>query len=111
MAKRKRKGGMTKSQSIRDYAAAHPGEGPTAITAGLKGQGVGVTPQFVSTILSNAKRRSGGRRGRRRRGRPPGAVSNGVSLQSLKAAKKFVRQLGDVKSARAAVDMFAQLLD
>jgi hypothetical protein len=115
MAKRKsRKGGPSKSQLIRDYMDANPGDGPQAVAAALKGShGITVTPQFVSTIKSNAKRKKG-KRGRKP-GRPAGAAAaNGgsnVSMDVLMAAKRFVHQLGGVGKAKAAVDTLAKLLD
>lgn len=117
MAKRRRKGGPNKSQLIRDHIAANPKDGPQAIAAALKAaHGLTVTPQFVSTVKSNAKRKKG-RRGRKP-GRPAGsapAASTGaggkLSMDVLMAAKRFAQQLGGVGKAKAAVDTLAKLLD
>lgn len=114
MAKRRsRKGGPTKSQLIRDYMDANPNDGPQSVAAALKtAHGLSVTPQFVSTVKSNAKRKKG------KRGRKPGrpaATGNGggakLSMDVLMAAKKFAQQLGGVGKAKAAVDTLAKLLD
>jgi hypothetical protein len=116
MAKRRsRKGGPTKSQLIRDYMEANPNDGPQAVAAALKSaHGLSVTPQFVSTVKSNAKRKKG-KRGRKP-GRPAAAASgNGggakLSMDVLMAAKRFAQQLGGVGKAKAAVDTLAKLLD
>jgi len=117
MAKRKsRKDGPSKSQLIRDYMDANPGDGPQAVAAALKSShGITVTPQFVSTIKSNAKRKKG-RRGRKP-GRPAAATAGSsaggskVSMEVLMAAKRFAQQLGGVGKAKAAVDTLAKLLD
>jgi len=106
MAKRRRKRTLNKSQAIRDYAGAHPSEGPTAVATALRAQGVKVSPGFVSMVTSKVR---GGRR-RKRRGRPVGSGSNGLSLNSLKAAKKFIGQIGDARQAKAAIDVVAELI-
>lgn len=46
---------VNKSQMIRDALAAYPEKSPTEIAAVLKKQGLDLTPQYVSTIKSNAK--------------------------------------------------------
>src|SRR5829696_8310970 len=107
MAKRRsRKGGPTKSQLIRDYMDANPNDGPQAVAAALKtAHGLSVTPQFVSTVKSNAKRKNG-KRGRKP-GRPAAAAAsaNGggakLSIDVLMAAKRFAQQLGGVGKAKA----------
>lgn len=110
MAKRKGRKGPNKSQLIREYSEANPGEGPQAVAAALKAShGVTVTPTFVSTIKSNAKRKKG------KRGRKPGRAaaasgSSKVSMDVLLAAKQFARELGGVEKAKAAVDTLAKLL-
>jgi hypothetical protein len=113
MAKRKGRKGPNKSQLIREYADANPGEGPQAIAAALKAShGLTVTPQFVSTIKSNAKRKKG-KRGRKSGGAAAAAAVGGskVSMEVLLAAKRFARELGGVEKAKAAVDTLAKLLD
>jgi hypothetical protein len=114
MAKKARKDGPTTSQLIRDHLAAHPGDGPQAVAAALKSNhGREVTPQFVSTVKSNDKKRKR-RRGRKARGPGrPAAAANDVklSMEALMAAKKFVAQMGGVGKAKSAVDTLARLLD
>jgi hypothetical protein len=118
MAKRRSRGGPNKSQLIRDYAAANPKDGPQAIAEALKAQhGLTVTPQFISTVKSNAKRK-GKKRGRKP-GRPAGAAASAstaagggkLSMEVLLAARDFARKLGGVGKAKAAVDTLAKLLD
>ena len=109
MAK-KSKSGTNKSQTIREYNAANPNSSPKEIVEALTKTGLVVTPQFVSTILSNAKKKGGkgGKRGRKP-GRPAAAATSG-DLQHLIQAKKFVDQLGGLDAARAAVNALAQIL-
>ena len=106
---RKSKSGSNKSAAIREYKAANPSAGPKDIADDLEKSGVSVTAQFVSTVLSNAKRKGGkiGKRGRK----PGGAVAPPVGdLQQLIHVKKFVDKLGGIEKAKAAVDVLARLM-
>lgn len=115
MAKRRSRGdGPSKSQLIRDYMEANPKDGPQAVAAALKSShGLTVTPQFVSTVKSNANRKRKGRRGRKPGGAAPAstAASGKLSMEVLMAAKAFAQKLGGVGKAKAAVDSLAKLLD
>ena len=77
MAKRK----VNKSQVIRDYYAANPGVGPTAIVNGLKEQGYNVSVALVSQALKSMSKEP------KKRGRPPKGGSGAVSSASPKAAE------------------------
>jgi len=48
-----------KSLAIRDYKAEHPSAAPKDIAAALSAAGKIVSAQFVSTVLSNAKKKGG----------------------------------------------------
>jgi hypothetical protein len=111
MAKKARKG-PSSSQRIRDYAAEHGDAGPTAISRALTEQGVKVSPQYVSAILSTARRKAG-KKGRRKGGRRRAANGQSAALPTdrLIAAKRFVDQMGSVGKAKEAVDLLARLLD
>jgi len=111
--------GASKSEAIRNYKNSHQDAGPTAIAVALTKEGTKVTPAFVSTVLSNAKRKGGkGRRkmGRRsklvRRGRRPAVVARASSdpVDRLIQAKKMAEQLGGVEQARAALEALAKIL-
>ena len=104
----RRAGGPSKSKAIREYKAAHKAAGPTAIAAALSSEGVKVSPQFVSTVLSNARRKGRKGKGGRRGGRPAGG---GGSLRQLLAAKRLAAKLGGIDAARQALDTLAKLLD
>ena len=66
MAK-KSKAGQNKSQLIREYKAANPSASPKEVAEALTKTGLSVSAQFVSTVLSNAKKKGGkaGKRGQR----------------------------------------------
>ncbi|WP_254512302.1 hypothetical protein [Anatilimnocola floriformis] len=68
--------------------------------------GFDIFAQFVSTVLSNAKKK-GGKVGKR--GRKPMAVPVD-GLQQLIQVKKLVDQIGGLEKAKAAVDALAQIL-
>src|SRR5262245_48234173 len=100
--------GPNKSEAIRNYKKDHAGAGPKEIAAALNGEGVKVNAQFVSTVLSNAKRK-----GRRKGGRPKGStakVGRSDALSKLVLAKKLSDQLGGVAKAREALDALARIL-
>lgn len=100
--------GVNKSQAIRDYKAANPGAAPKDIAAALGGQGQAVSAQFVSTVLSNAKK-AGGKIGKR--GPKPGgkAAKPTSGIEQLVAAKKLVDALGGIENAQAAITTLKQL--
>src|SRR5688572_5573455 len=100
MAK-KAKSGPNKSSAIRDYKSSNPTSSPKEIAEALAKSGIGVSAQFVSTVLSNAKKK-GGKIGKR--GPKPGrkAAASGSNLEQLLTAKKLVEQLGGIDNARAA---------
>lgn len=105
MAKR---GGTNRSQAIRDYVKDNGDAKPKAISEGLAKAGVKVSPGYVSTVLSNARRKSGksARSGKKRTGRPAG---NDV-YANLVLAKRLVDQFGSVEKARSALETLAKIL-
>lgn len=118
MAKRKA-GGVNKSQSIRDYHNAHPKHKPKQIAAELGTQGIEVSPQFVSTILSTSKKkRRIGKPGRPRgskstgrgRARKTSGGSREVSIDSLVKVKEIVKEMGGIENARAALTALEKLM-
>ena len=104
----KKSGGASKSAAIRNYKTAHQGAGPTEIAAALGKDGMKVTPGFVSTVLSNDKRR--GRKGRRKGARRGGRPAGGDPLQVLVDAKKLAERMGGIDKARSALDALARIL-
>jgi hypothetical protein len=111
----KRSGGPNKSVAIRDYKAAHSDAGPKAIAEALGKDGVKVTPAFVSTVLSNDRRKAGKARRRRRggvgrRGAPRGGLRGNRALANLIQAKKLAEQMGGIEPARRALNALAKLL-
>jgi hypothetical protein len=103
----KKAAGSSKSDAIRNYKSAHGNAGPTEIAAALTKEGTKVTPAFVSTVLSNAKRK--GRKGRRKAMQGAGRAS-GDPVQSLVQAKKLADQMGGIDRARTALDALARIL-
>jgi hypothetical protein len=87
---------------IRDYKKEHRSAGPTEIADALTKNGSKVSPQFVSTVLSNA----------RRKGRKGGSAkaAGGDTVQTLVRAKKLSDQMGGIDKARAALNALARIL-
>lgn len=116
MAKKKA-GAVNKSQCIRDYHKAHPKHKPKQIAAELGKQGIQVTAQFVSTILSTSKKKrkigkpgrpkgSGSRQKKSRRG----SSAEGVSYDSLLKIKSIVDEMGGIEEARVALSALERLV-
>ena len=112
MAKKRSAGGVNKSEAIRNYLAANPQASPNEIVAGLKQQGVSVSPGLVSNV-KYSKPRAGGKK---RRGRPPGrrakregATNGALTAADLLEAKKLVDQLGGIDQAQQALATLDEL--
>ena len=102
MARRSKKG-ASKSTAIRDYRNNHPEAKPKEIAETLNQGGYKITPQYVSTILSNDRKKAPtGRRGR--------AASVGSSLDHLLAVKKLVNEVGGVQAAQKAIAQYSRLM-
>ncbi len=105
MAKRSK---LNKSQRIRDALAANPRKTPSEISEILKGEGLTVKPQYVSTIKANWKkaRRRRGRTltvaGAARRTRRVRSAGTG-SFDGITAAVEFVKSAGGLAQAKAAL--------
>jgi hypothetical protein len=109
MAK-KAQGGTNKSLAIRNYKAANPTASPKEIAEALGKQGTSVSAQFVSTVLSNAKKKTGKGSKPGRKPSHPAAAASGGNFQHLIEAKKLVEQVGGVEAARAAINALAKIL-
>src|SRR5439155_1645490 len=94
----RKRGGANLSAEIRKYVASNPNAKPKAVSEGLAANGVKVTPTYVSTILSNERRKSGKRKRRGRRG----AARQGDVLANLVLAKRLSDKMGGIDQARAA---------
>ncbi len=106
MAKRTKTRGE-KSAAIRDYKTNHPNAKPKEIAETLNQSGLKVTPQYVSTILSND------RRGRRTVGRPVGRPRKsgaGGAFNHLLAVKRLVSEVGSVQAAQDAISQYSKLI-
>ncbi|MEM6473292.1 MAG: hypothetical protein AAF802_27270 [Planctomycetota bacterium] len=120
MAKKKRSG-VSKSQAIRDYMDANPTAKPKDVAEALTAKGYDVTPNYVSMIKFQTKKKSGKTK---RRGRPAGSTSKAaatnkstvsssdtVSVDSLIKLKEAVKAVGSIEEARAALTALEKLAD
>ncbi len=99
---------VNKSQAIRDAVKDNPKAGPTEIAQIVSKRGIKVTPTFVSTVKTMAKKR---KRRAKRKAAPVAkpAVSDKVSLSTLVQAKKLADQMGGVEKAKDALAALAKL--
>src|SRR5262245_12181975 len=106
MAKRKQRG-VNVSQLVRDYKSQHKRSKPKDIAAAISAQGTKISPQYVSTVLSNWRRKKG-----RKAKRGPASSSNGsgIDVAQLVKAKVLVEKLGGVKHAKKMIDALAKIL-
>lgn len=102
-----KKRAVNQSQAIRDYLAANPTASANEIVAGLKQQGITVSPGLASNVKYTSGRR---RKGPKRRGRPAKTERNGaLSVSDLVEAKKLADQLGGIEQARQALATLEEL--
>ena len=85
---------VNKSEAIRQYKAANPEAGPTAIADALTKKGIKVVPAQVSNVLTAAAKKDG----KAPRGRRGGGDQ--VSLSSLMDTQAFIDKVGGVESAK-----------
>lgn len=97
-----------KTQVIREYLASHPTEGPVAVVAGLKAQGITVKPGLVSAIKYG---KPGGRKSRpsvrvaaRRTSR-----NGSITVEQLLEVKKLADSIGGSEQVRSALDTLDQI--
>ena len=99
------KKGVSKSAAIRNYKNQHPTSKPKEIAAELNRSGFKITPQYVSTILSGARKAS--RKGVRKQ-QP--VVARHSSFERLLAAKQLVTSVGSVEAAQEAIAQYGKLM-
>jgi hypothetical protein len=114
MAKRRsvrgRRGGVNKSQAIRDYLARDPAATPKVIIAGLAKQGISVSDGLVSVVKYAPDRRKLKRGGRRQsNGRARRQPRGSLSVENLVATKKLADRLGGLREVREALDTLEKL--
>ncbi|EAQ80065.1 hypothetical protein [Blastopirellula marina] len=97
MAKKAAASKGNKANAIRKYKTENPSAGPSAISDALKKQMPGVTPQYVSTILSMDKRKSGATK------------TGALTVDDLLKTKEFVEQIGSISRAKEALEKLAKL--
>jgi hypothetical protein len=94
---------VNKSEAIRKLKAKKPSMGPKAIAETLTKQGIKVSPAFVSTVLSNSKKKGKSKGAGRRAG------SGAIAVDDLVRAKKLVEKMGSIDRAQSALSALARL--
>lgn len=102
MAKKKLE--LSKSDAIRNLKSQNQDIGPKAIAETLGKEGYKVSAQFVSTVLSNDRRKMGkvGRRGR--------PSSNVITGKDVLVAKDLVEQVGGIENAKKVLELYGQIV-
>ena len=93
---------MSKSEAIRKYKEENPTVGPKRIAAHLNSEGYNVTAQFVSTVLSNDRRKHGLTNRKK-------SVED-LSVNDLQVAKELVDKLGGIENAQTALNAYSALI-
>jgi len=93
---------FSKSEAIRNYKGENPTAGPKRIASALNDEGYDVTAQFVSTVLSNDRRKHGLINRKK--------SADELSISDLQFAKELVDRLGGVDNAITAINAYSQLI-
>ena len=97
-----------KTQIIREYLASHPTEGPAAVVAGLKAQGITVKPGLVSAIKYGKTRGTKGRPSVRIAARRT-SRNGSITVEQLLEVKKLADSVGGSEQVRSALDALDQI--
>ncbi|WP_254509044.1 hypothetical protein [Anatilimnocola floriformis] len=116
MAKKKSANKVNKSELIRAYIAEFPDKSPKEVADFITAQGYPVSPQFVSTTKSNAKKKAGKKPGKR--GPKPklasiaplggSIVDNG--LVAIESAGSLLTACGSLEAARKTLEAIAKIM-
>jgi len=110
----KKRTGVNKSRSIRNYLATNPKATPNEIVAALGKKGIKVSPGLVSKVkyTSGPKRRLQKKTGKKRvvKRRHSGKRNAAdLSVDDLLAAKQLADKLGGIGEVRRALDTLERL--
>jgi hypothetical protein len=110
---KKPKSGINKSEAIRAYKAANPTAQPKDIaeTLGKQTPAVNVSAQFVSTVLSNAKKKGGkiGKRGPKPGSKLGNGKHNAVGHNNLLQFKRAIDAYGGLTEAKKAIAVLEEI--
>jgi hypothetical protein len=96
---------INRSQAIRDYLAKNAGASVGEIKEALAKKGIKASDSLINAV----KYKKGPRKGKRR-GRRAGSPSvNGISIESLVAAKQLIDRAGSAKAAVQAIGVLRRL--
>ena len=114
MARKKSAPKLSKSAAIREYSGNHGSAKPKEIAEALQKSGYAVTPQYVSMVLSNDRKKAGKpkrtRRPTTRSVKPKATAKSKLSMEDLLAAKQLIQATGSLDKAKAALDAYANLV-
>ena len=106
MAKSQSKGGVNKSQAIRDALTANPKAGSKNIVAQLAEKGIKVSPTLVYYIKSQSKRAKRSEKRQRLAASMNGRYGDPVAL--VRKVKTLAGEVGGIKNLKSLVDLLAE---
>ena len=106
MAKSQSKGGVNKSQAIRDALTANPKAGSKTIVAQLAEKGIKVSPTLVYFIKSQSKRAKQSEKRQRLAASMNGRYGNPVDV--VRKVKTLAGEVGGIKNLKSLVDLLAE---
>ena len=86
---------VNKSQAVRDYIKANRTAANKEVAEALSAKGIDVSPNYVATIKAHSKKR--------RKAVKTVVASTGVDIAKIKAAFHFLKECGDLGTAKAAL--------
>ncbi|MEQ1904380.1 MAG: hypothetical protein ABL888_09365 [Pirellulaceae bacterium] len=107
MTKKKSEGNV--SEAIRSCFDQNREAKPKAIAEILNKKGVAVSPQYVSVILSQYRKRLGVKRKKRGTRIDGSSNSAGLQLSDLKLVKQLVDKTGSAERVRDAINAYIEL--
>lgn len=103
----RRKGGLNKSQAIRDLLEQNPRAKSKDVVAELAGKGVKVSQNLVYLIKSKSKARK--RRAKRQKAIAAGAASgNGNAVELVMDVKRLAQKAGGMRKLKQLVDILSE---
>lgn len=103
MAKKKNapKGAPSKAQAVREYRRQNPEASNDQVVAALKTRGIDITPNYVSVVKSQDKKRQRKMAGA---AAPPPRRAGGVGVEQIKLAARLIRACGGAQEAKGAIE-------
>ncbi len=107
MAK-KRKGGVNKSEEIRQILQANPAMSANEVVSSLAARGLKVTANLVYFLKGKMKGRQGRRKKAQRMVARVAATSNADPVKTILMVRSCAAELGGLKNLKALIDALSE---